>query len=269
MRKIFTIIICLIIVYTVNAQDSDSPRTINATEFPVALYSGIPNVEIPLGEVNTANANFSLPLTLTYNLYASTNKYFSTKDIGDAWSLGLKPTITVGPKMVTNILSGARYDEEEYSMYLREDTDSEGFSEYKFDCFGLQGSFVIVKEGNNFYAKVTNSNDYVEINVDYTTTDDKFRLVSFTLRDKAGFEFIFLPTEADSKVDYYNGNSLFLMKKTFSLDQIKDKRGTVLAKYIYNDSLPVTPQPHQKYNIALEKIIAPAQGEIDFAFNKI
>src|SRR5690606_31742068 len=117
--------------------------------------------------------------------------------------------------------------------------------------------------------KGTNSNDYVEINVDYTTTDDKFRLVSFTLRDKAGFEFIFLPTEADSKVDYYNGNSLFLMKKTFSLDQIKDKRGTVLAKYIYNDSLPVTPQPHQKYNIALEKIIAPAQGEIDFAFNKI
>src|SRR5690606_16124304 len=122
MRLIATIIICSIIAYTGNAQDSDSPRTINATEFPVALYSGIPNVEIPLGEVNTANANFSLPLTLTYNLYASTNKYFSTKDIGDAWSLDLTPTITVNPGKHGQYQSVRIYDEEEYSHLLEENT---------------------------------------------------------------------------------------------------------------------------------------------------
>src|SRR5690606_19347165 len=116
----------LIIVYTGNAQDS--PRTINAAEFPVALYSGIPHIEIPLGEVNTANANFSLPLTLSYNLYASTNKYFSTKDVGDAWSMDLKPTITIVPAKKP---TGAYYfDEESFSDLLEENTDAEGSDIY-------------------------------------------------------------------------------------------------------------------------------------------
>lgn len=265
MRKIFGLLSLLLTIITVNAQDSSSPRTINATEFPVALYSGIPNVEIPLGEVNTANANFSLPLTLSYNLYASTNRDFSTNDIGDAWSLDLKPTITVNPKKI-NVGMGfaGYYDEEQYSMYLREDTDSKGFSGYKFDCFGLQGSFVIVKEGDNFYAKVTNSNDYVEVEVDYTTTGDKFRLVSFTMRNKTGFEFLFIPTETESKVDSYYGNNVYLIKKVFSLSLIKDKTGTVLASYIYDGSLPAAPQPHSDYTIELDEILVPTQGKIVF-----
>src|SRR5690606_31971416 len=144
--------------------------------FPVALYSGIPNVEIPLGEVNTANANFSLPLTLTYNLYASTNKYFSTKDIGDAWSLDLKPTITVNPGKHGQYQSVRIYDEEEYSHFLEENTDSEGFSKYHYSCFGLHGTFVVVKEGNNFDTKILTNNDYVEIDIDYSTTGNNFQI---------------------------------------------------------------------------------------------
>lgn len=69
-------------------------KTINNANFPVALYSGIPDINIPLFTINTVNNNFNLALKLENSLYASTNKYFSTRGIGDAWSLNILGTIT-------------------------------------------------------------------------------------------------------------------------------------------------------------------------------
>src|SRR5690554_8167846 len=95
MKKILVFVLLLASMF--GWGQTDEARTINNANFPVALYSGIPDINIPLFTIQTANSNFSLDLKLENSLYAGTNKYFSTRGIGDAWSLNILGSITLKP----------------------------------------------------------------------------------------------------------------------------------------------------------------------------
>jgi len=149
--KIFLLFVTVLVSGVVTAQNSEA-RIINNADFPVALYSGIPEISIPLFSVNTANSNFSFDLKTENNLYASTSSNFSTGDIGDAWSLNTMANISV-----TGVKEGYlgsewyAYDETIYSRALTNQTNEEKSTVYSYSIFGLTGKFVIVKEGTNFY----------------------------------------------------------------------------------------------------------------------
>src|SRR5690606_40635840 len=85
-----------VIVFASNISwGQEETRTINNSDFPVALYAGIPDISIPLFPVNTANSDFSFDLKAENNLYAGTSGNFSTGGIGDAWSLNIMANISV------------------------------------------------------------------------------------------------------------------------------------------------------------------------------
>src|SRR5690606_22292553 len=138
----------------------------------------------------TVNNNFGLDLKLENSLYGSTNKYFSTRGIGDAWSLNILGTITLKPERFYPTMS-PNYDESEYSKLLVDGEDKEGHTTYTYSVFGLTGKFVIEKKGTIFKTRIIEQNDYAEVSVNYTATNNLFRLTSFTIRDKKGFLYVF------------------------------------------------------------------------------
>src|SRR5690554_1804454 len=110
MKKILVFVLSM--VANISLGQTGETRTINNANFPVALYSGIPDINIPLFTLETINKNFSVDVKLENNLYASASKEFSTRGIGDGWSLNILGSITLKPGKVH---IGSTYDETEYS----------------------------------------------------------------------------------------------------------------------------------------------------------
>jgi len=196
------------------------------------LYSGIPDIKIPLFSVHTTNSAFSHDLELENNFYASTSKYFSTgskSGIGDSWSLSIVGSISAtGVKEGINGSEWYVFDETLYSRALNEGADYDGQTVYNFSVFGLSGKFVIVKEGTNFYPVIIEKNDYAEVSVNYTTNSNLFRINSFTITDKSGFSYSF--TEHDKAF-----NPLTYKDKTnFYINKVTDKYNHELLTYVYS-----------------------------------
>src|SRR5690606_349714 len=111
------------------------------------------------------NNDFSLDLQLENNLYASVNKNFSTRGIGDAWSLNILGTITLKPEQPWLTASIRTYDETHYTNLLLDNEDKEGHTTYSYSVFGLTGKFVIDKTGTLFKTRILEQNDYAEVSV--------------------------------------------------------------------------------------------------------
>jgi len=209
---------------------TDEARTINNANFPVALYSGIPDINIPLFTLETINKNFSVDVRLENNLYASASKEFSTRGIGDGWSLNILGSITLKPGKNGHSLP-ASYDETQYSKLMASNEDKEGHTVYSYSTFGLNGRFVIVKNGSHFSPKIIEQNDYAEIDMDYTATNNEFRLKSFIITDKRGFSYLFASSSTVKITENYS--STYNQHRTFFLSEVRDKHGNVLLDYHY------------------------------------
>lgn len=220
----------IILFVTNNMIGQTETRTINSADFPVALYSGIPEISIPLFPINTANNNFSIDLKVVNSLYAGTSGNFSTGDMGDAWSLNSLANITVvGIEEGALGRSWTVYDETTYSDAIDYEIDyEEGSTVYNYSIFGLTGKFVIIKKGTNFYPRFIEKNDYAEVTMDYTVTGDLFRLNSFTITDKNGFSYFF------SEYARANHHLTYKDKTTFYISSVKDKNNQQLLTYNYS-----------------------------------
>lgn len=224
---VFVVSIISIIGY---GQDPEE-RVINSADFPVALYSGIPDIKIPLFDLQTKNSNFSPNITLENNFYASTSKHFSAggkSGIGDAWSMSIVASISAtGVKEGINGSNWYVFDETLYSRALGNGMDYNGQTIYNFSVFGLSGKFVIVKDGLNFYPVIIEKNDYVEVLVDYSISGNLFRINSFTIKDKNGFSYLF------NEYDTANNPLTYKDKTNFYINKIIDKYNNDLLIYAY------------------------------------
>lgn len=224
MKKFLVLFISIISIFGYG-QDPEE-RVINNGDFPVALYSGIPDIKIPLFDLQTKNSNFSPNIALENNLYACTSKYFSTNDIGDGWSLNIKGSITLTGKEVS--VNGGPviiyYDENHFSD---QQNDHEGVAVYNYSIMGLQGKFKLVREGAQFQVKIIEQNDYADITLEHTVTDGDFRINSFSIKDKNGFNYVFS--------DYKEKSIIFINEKTaFYISTISDKNQNNILVFNYS-----------------------------------
>lgn len=239
--KKFLVFIVLIISIPVISQT----QVVNNANFPVALYSGIPDINIPLFNVSTVNSNFSFDLKVENSLYACTSEKFSTNGIGDGWSLNVLSSITAKPETYAGIMT--MYDESLYSTLLEYSEDKDGHSVYTYSAFGLNGRFIISKSGTGFTTKIIEQNDYAEVLLDYSVNGTVFRINSFTIRDKNGFEYLF--GVSDKKKTSMGALTVqyFAEKVNFYLTRVKDKHNRILLSYGYDNSSPL---PNQYENTA-------------------
>lgn len=239
--KKFLVFIVLILSISVSSQT----QVINNTNFPVALYSGIPDINIPLFNVSTANSDFSFDLKVENSLYACTSEKFSTNGIGDGWSLNVLSTITTKPQSYQGLT--IMYDESAYSTLLENSEDKDGHSVYTYSAFGLNGRFIISKTGIGFTTKIIEQNDYAEVLLDYSVNGTVFRINSFTIRDKHGFEYLFgVSDKKKTSMGAFTGQ-YFAEKVNFYLTRVKDKYNKILLSYGYDNSSPF---PNQYENSA-------------------
>lgn len=259
----------------------DETRTINNANFPVALYSGIPAIDIPLFTVNTLNSNFSLDLKLENNLYACTNKYLSTRGIGDGWALSAVGSITLKPENPW-ATSPPTYDETEYSRLLDANEDKDGHTVYTYSVLGLTGKFVIEKTGTTFDVKIKEQNDYATISVNYSASNNLFRLNSFTITDKNGFSYLFSDSDEEKTAQYgtYGSSTIYFdEKRTFFLSKITDKFSHDLLSYNYAENLTsinvtgkgiISLSPHNisKRTLTYHDLNNNLIQKIDFIFNQ-
>jgi len=262
MKKILVIV--LLTLSNMSWGQTDENHTVNNANFPVALYSGIPDINIPLFTIQTANSNFSLDLKLENSLYAGTNKYFSTRGIGDAWSLNILGSITLKPAESWTNAPINTYDETHYSNLLLDNEDKEGHTTYTYSVLGLTGKFVIEKNGTVFKTRIIEQNDYAEVTVDYTTTNNFFRLISFTIRDKNGMQYIFQHSDKKGTRESGAGVSTiyFGESRTFYLSSIIDKFDNDLLVFHYSGNTPSVPVQVKAYNCELTSFDIVGQGTI-------
>ena len=230
--KKFLVFILLIVSIPVVSQT----QVVNNTNFPVALYSGVPDINIPLFNVSTANSNFSFDLKVENSLYACTSEKFSTNSIGDGWSLNLLGTITTKSEYYQG--QTLLYDESAYSTMLEYGEDKDGHVVYTYSAFGLNGRFIISKTGIGFTTKIIEQNEYAEVLLDYSVSGTVFRINSFTIRDKHGFEYLFgVSDKKKTSMGTFTGQ-YFAEKVNFYLTRVKDKHNRILLSYGYDNSSP-------------------------------
>ncbi len=265
MKQLLRLLLLMLLPCIGAAQSADAPKTINAADFPVAFATGIPQIEIPLLSLPTRNAGFSLDMSLQNNLYASTNAFFSTRDIGDTWSLNTNASITVKPYKTRGGegISGTRYDEEYYSHLLGINENKNGAAIYTFNCFGLQGSFAVKKDGQQFSVRSIEKNDYADIKIQYTVTNNQFRIQSFTLIDKNGFQYTFANAEYIVKSELFPPYTKYLAKTAYFISSITDNKNNILVNYLYQNNIPNTLVSNAQHFSKLEGMEIPGVGKID------
>lgn len=275
------VLVFLLLTFYQLVQAQSEKQTINNANFPVALYSGIPDINIPLFTINTVNNNFSIDLKLENNLYACTNKNFTTKGIGDGWILSAVGSITLKPENPW-ATSPPTYDETEYSRLLDANEDKDGHTVYTYSVLGLTGKFVIEKTGTTFDVKIKEQNDYATISVNYSTSNNLFRLNSFTITDKNGFSYLFSDSDEEKTAQYWTFGSstiYFDEKRTFFLSKITDNYSQDLLSYNYAENLTsinvtgkgiISLSPHNvsKRTLTYHDLNNNLIQKIDFIFNQ-
>lgn len=130
----------------------------------------------------------------------------------------------------------------------------------------MNGKFVIEKTGTQFKTRILEQNDYAEVSVNYTTTNNLFRLTSFTIIDKNGFQYVFQHSDKLGRIE--NGisgfNGYFAEKRTFYLSKVIDKYNKNLLTYHYSGNDIANPQNNIYYNVNLTSIDVNGKGEISF-----
>ena len=276
MKNIYALLYLWLLPFTGIAQTTDSGiQTINAADFPVALYSGIPEISIPLATLPTANKDFNVNLDLQYNLYASTSNYFSVRQIGDAWSLDFLGSISItqGKQQMGGVGSPYITDEEYYrNIFGIVPTTPvvEGICTYNYNVFGLNGKFTIDKHGNAFKVKIIEQNDYADIQLNYSSSqfDDNmydFRLLSFTITDKNGFQYFFENADAVVKKFTYPSNTTVLVKTLFHLSRVIDPNNVPLLTYTYSGTDPQNPVNNQAVNREFASLLLHKTGTLELS----
>lgn len=209
MRKIFTIIICLIAVYTGNAQTSPEQYRITSmvdfTEFPTGSATGTPDVKLPLFQTGT-RGEMKVDLTLQYNLLGSQHTEILGSQFGDAWNLTFLGVIS---REVERRNPGSpsvmyRVPDEKYFANSGANPNDAFPDVYTYNILGYEGKFSLSKVNNEIVPTLIENNDYVSIEIDYDSNGVNGPVFnSLTIKDKKGNSYIFEDTGIYSDNKYY------------------------------------------------------------------
>lgn len=159
-------------------------------EIPVSLYTGTPNISIPLYDIQING--FTLPVSLDY--HASGIKVDQmASNVGLGWALNAGGVITRQKRGLTDILSGSRYAAStaaEFDAMRAGQADGEP-DIFSFNFAGHSGQFFF-DNGPQIISKE-------KLEITYTMVASE--VTGFTIRDAQGVKYIFDRAE----YSYYNG----------------------------------------------------------------
>ena len=244
MRKLFGLLSLLLSIYTVQAQE-ETAATINAADFPAAMYNGTPDIRIPLFETSTRDANFNLNFNMRYDLPSATSLQLSTGTFIGSWSMDVFGSIVRNSGMPSE--GPFRYEsDEEYYEYLSNNDETRTKSASDLFSFntpsGISGKFRVKRIGNDLETELHGASQNLKVELDYSSIPSpdksygrKFRIAQFTIKDDYGYNYTYAHYDSIklTKSSMAGGLVERYFRTNYYITSITDKFGNDLVTYEY------------------------------------
>lgn len=194
-------------------------------DVPVSLYTGVPDISIPLLSLPTRSKDISINMAYSYH------------PSGSGWNISYGGAIT---RVIENSSSKFRANEFGFANNTRFASDV-----YKFNFMGHSGSFFLKKEADNTLVPsiLVNKGQSIKIEVDYNPTT--YFVNSFTAYDSKGYKFVF--GVFDKNIVAFAEDPLPRETRTsFRLTAIYDNNGEKLAGIAYTEKFKQEPGSGKK-----------------------
>ena len=210
MRKIYATILLLFIVCTVNGQESKFPDVVpvspNAASLgifgsiPVGHYTGVPNVTVPLYEIDLDG--LKIPISLSY--HASGIKVAQEASwVGLGWALNAGGCITRETRGLPDFPNSMHQNGVPYYGYYFNNADYQGGGSIKhYDASAIRNGSVDIEPDLYYYNFGTNTGCMFVNRSQYWTTVNNTQVLNYT--PKASFK----------KIDEYLDATVFLNLNT-------------------------------------------------------
>ncbi|WP_333627497.1 RHS repeat domain-containing protein [Sphingobacterium siyangense] len=253
----------LVIFYSACAfsQDAFVTRPDNASmlhtgEIPVNLYTGVPDISIPIYTMPTHSRDISLNLGLNYHP-AGLSALDQPGNMGRGWNINAVGVIT--RSVVWRV-------DERHSTPALDDYDRMT-DIYQFSFMGQSGRFMIKKnfQTNTFSIQMM---DHSTLKIEYVFNSEDKKVNSFTIYDDRGYRYVF---------DVYDINiGRFWMRDNIHheyvdyrsahyLSKVYDNNGNILLSYVFDTVTKPTSFGDKVFN-RLREINATDIGKAAFSY---
>lgn len=218
-------------------------------DVPVSLYTGVPDVSIPLFSLPTRSKDITIDMSYRYH------------PSGSAWNISYGGTIT---RVIENSSSEFKTNESGFANNTRFASDV-----YKFNFMGHSGSFFLKKEANNTLVPslLVNKGQDIKIEVDYNPTT--YFVNSFTAYDSKGYKFVFGIYDKNI-VTTINNPIPRETRVSFRLTAIYDNNGQQLAGITYTEKFEEEPGSGKKeYTNITDQIKSEGFGKLQFVYSPL
>ncbi|MEZ0007756.1 YD repeat-containing protein [Flavobacterium sp. 28YEA47A] len=215
-------------------------------DVPVSLYTGVPDVSIPLLSLPTRSKDISIDMTYRYH------------PSGSAWNISYGGTIT---RVIENSSFEFRGNDFGYSNNLQLVRDI-----YKFSFMGYSGSFTTLTRPDGSQTILANKGQYIRIEASGNPTTGG--LNSFTAYDTKGYKYVF---------DVYDKNIVPKpgmpqitqeTRTSFHLTAIYDNNGQKLVGITYTEKFYQAPGSDKKeYTNITDAIQSEGFGKAQFVYS--
>lgn len=222
----------LVIFYSACAfgQDAFVTRPDNASmlhtgEIPVNLYTGVPDISIPIYTFPTHSKDVSVALGLAYHPSG-----LSTLDqpgtMGRGWNLNAAGTIT---------RSIVQRPDERYSAVGGIDDYDTMTDVYQYSFMGHGGRFMIKKNFTTGAFSIQMM-DHSTLKIEYVFASADKSIDSFTIYDDRGYRYVFDLYDINFARFKSRGNTMELVnyRSAHYLSKIYDNNGNIIASYSYD-----------------------------------
>lgn len=229
-------------------------------DVPVSLYTGTPDISIPLVSLPSRSKDIGVNLTIAYQPSSiSTEGAVSDDILQPGWAIpkgGSIVRIVSSPNMLFS------YDENDFATGRRFFSD-----QYKFSFMGNSGTFYLMKDSNNnlvpsFYSS---KGDALKITVNYDQTS--YRVNSFTIYDSKNNKFVFDIVDRD--VELSNNPNIYFknIPRGFNLSGIYDPNGNKLVGYNYLEMRTPAVMNNQSIINKMTSIQSEGFGKVQFTYS--
>jgi hypothetical protein len=259
MKKIQLSIFALSLMYTTfSAQNASLPEPTtgslsNYVNTAISPATGVPNIGIPIYQLESSNKEFPVNISLSYHVYNAKSNV-PASEVGQGWSMFTSGVIT----------------RQEISD-IDETKDWTDINEEQADLFyytipGHSGKFKIYRDavtGNPVLNNMTGEKVKIEYERDLSGT--KFIINSFKITDDNGFQYFF--------EDYNVGLARVIpyrnYKTSFVLTKVKDPGGNEIVNYSYDKKIKYsgTSTSLKKYQYCKINTISTAKGKLKFDYS--
>jgi YD repeat-containing protein len=224
--------------------------SIQFEEYPVDLFTGIPQVSIPLYTMPTLSNDVQIALSLNYHASSISKLNYGMGDTGLGWNM-------TSPGAVRRVISGTP-DEVNWAAATVNGNDL-----YSFNFMGISGKFYVIKDNGVVKVKMLKNESNVLVQVEMESGTNKVAAINF-YTDKS-YRYRFAAVDALAYRNYDVTPSLLYSNcyASYQLSQIYDPNNNILATYNYTSYQKAGSLGANNYKL-LQDITVTGIGKFEF-----